>query len=155
MITPEMPTGGVVGQAVLNHEADRHGHDAMGIVSLGSGQIGHVGIEILAALTALVLRVGEMDFPRTTVDKVAEIVQFSGEDLASTAAFVATRTRPMREVSAAFDDLWFGKILRISDSFRGISQIFAGAKHDKVLLDQEFLAQRLPHSPQFVMISRR
>ena len=87
MVTPQVPTGRLVRQAVLHDEADRHGHNPMGIVSLGRGQVGHVGVEILAALAALVLRVGEMDFARPTVDQVAEVMQISGEKLVSPAAF--------------------------------------------------------------------
>lgn len=139
-----MPTGRLVRQAILRDEADGHGHDTMGVVGLGRGQVGHVGVKILAALTALVLRVGEMDFARPTVDQVAEIMQISGENLVSPATFPAAGARPRGKVSAAFNDFGFGQILRISDSFRGIRQIFAGAEHDKVLHDQEFLAQRLP-----------
>ena len=121
-------------------------------MSLGCGQIGHVGIEVFAATAALVLRVGEMDFAWPTVDEVAEIVQLAGEEFASAAAVVAAWTGPMGEISAAFNDLRLGEIFRISDSFRGIRQVFAGAEHDKVLHDQDFLALRLPYSPHFVMI---
>jgi hypothetical protein len=43
-----------------------------------------------------------------------------------------------------FDDFWLGQILWIRDAFRGIRQVFARPEHDRVLLDQGFLAQRLP-----------
>src|ERR1051326_2070877 len=79
MVAPEMPTGRLIGQAVLDDKTDRHSHDTMGVMSLGCGQIGHVGIEVFAATAALVLRVGEMDFAWPTVDEVAEIVQLAGE----------------------------------------------------------------------------
>jgi hypothetical protein len=127
----------------------------MRVVRLGSGQIGHVGIEIFAAGAAAVLRVGEQDFARPTVDEVAEVVKFAGENLLSPAAFAATWTRPMREISAAFDDFGLGQVLWISDPFGWIRQIFAGAEHGRVLHDQEFLAQRLPYSAQFVMMNLR
>jgi hypothetical protein len=154
MVTPEVPTGCLVRQSILGNEADGHAHDAMGVVSLGCGKVGHVGVEILAALAALVLRVGEMNFTRPTTDKVAEVVQFSREKFLAAAAFAAARARPRGKIPTAFNDFGFGQILRIGDSFRGIRQIFAGAEHDKVLHDQDFLTQRLPYSTQIVMIDR-
>src|SRR5579864_4302954 len=127
----------------------------MRVVSLGCSEVGHVGVEILAALAALVLRVGEMDFAWSTVDQIAEIVQLSAKKLVTTAAFAAAGARPMRKVTTAFDDFGLGQILRIRDAFRGIRQVFARTEHDQVLLDKEFLAQRLPYSAQLVMIVRR
>jgi hypothetical protein len=126
----------------------------MRIVSLGSGEVGHVGVEILAALAAFVLRVGEMDFTRSAADKVAEVVQFSREKFLAAAAFATAWARPRGKISTAFNDFGFGQILRIGDAFRGIWQILARTEHDKALHDQELLAQRLPHSTQFVMIDR-
>ena len=95
-----------------------------------------------------------MDFPRSAADQVAEVVQFSREKFLAAAGLAAARARPRGEISTVFNDFGFGQILRIGDAFRGIWQIFARTEHDKVLHDQELLAQRLPHSTQFVMIDR-
>jgi hypothetical protein len=139
-----MPTGCLIRQAVLHDEANRHGHDAMRVMGFGCSQVGHVGVEILAALAAFVLRIGEQDIARPTVGEIAEIMQGSRENLVSATTFVATGATPMQEVSTAFNDFRFGQILRVGDAFRRIRQVFAGAEHDKVLLDQKFLAQRIP-----------
>src|SRR6516165_1369785 len=52
VIAPQGPAGGAVGQAVLNHQADGGVDDAAGVVAARVGQIGHVGVEVAAALGA-------------------------------------------------------------------------------------------------------
>jgi hypothetical protein len=50
MVTPEVPTGWPVGQASLDHEPHRHVHHAVGVLTPGWGEIGEVGIKVLATL---------------------------------------------------------------------------------------------------------
>ncbi|MBI3951369.1 MAG: hypothetical protein HY314_13040 [Acidobacteria bacterium] len=47
-----MPTGGAVRQAVLHDQPHRQGDNPVGVVDLGRGQVGHVGIEMLATPAA-------------------------------------------------------------------------------------------------------
>ena len=48
VIAPQMPAGGLIGQAVLDDEAHGQGHDAMGVVGFGQRIVGHVRVEVLA-----------------------------------------------------------------------------------------------------------
>ena len=57
MFSPEGPTGGAIRQAILNDQADGGVDDASGVVAAGVGEVGHVGVEVLAALGAVVLQV--------------------------------------------------------------------------------------------------
>jgi hypothetical protein len=61
VIPPEAPAGGLIGQAVLDDQADGRLDDATGIVAAGGGQVGHVGVEVLAALRAEVLGIAQAD----------------------------------------------------------------------------------------------
>jgi hypothetical protein len=46
VISPEVPTGGLVGQAVFDHQTDRQSHNAVGVVALGQGHVRHIGVEV-------------------------------------------------------------------------------------------------------------
>ena len=61
MLSPEGPTGGAIRQAVLDDQADGGVDDAPGVVASGVGQVGHVGVEILATAGAIMLRVDQDD----------------------------------------------------------------------------------------------
>jgi hypothetical protein len=107
MVAPQMPTGGLIRQAVLDHEADGHGDDAMGIVGFGHRVVGGVGVEELLALGALMLGVDKVNVVRTTRHQVAEVVQNSrGGPIAET-RFSTVRTGTLPKVAAASDDLGF------------------------------------------------
>ena len=50
MVSPEMPTGDLIGHTVLHSQPDGQSHDPLGVAGLGRGQVGHVGGEVTAAL---------------------------------------------------------------------------------------------------------
>lgn len=150
-----MPTGRFVGEAVLHHDADRQGHDPVGVKRLRRRQIGDISVEVLAALGAMMLRRGENDVAWPAGDEVADIMQRAREGLVAVAAFAAARTRTMLEVATLLDDLWFRKILRPCDPFRGIGPIFAGTGHDAALLGLVFQTKKLPKLPRKVMACSR
>src|SRR5512135_2346179 len=52
VVAPQGPAGGAVGQAVLDDEPDGRLDDPAGVVAAWVGQVGHVGVEVLAALGA-------------------------------------------------------------------------------------------------------
>src|SRR6266542_5649671 len=73
MVSPEVPTGGTIRQAILDDHAYRQGNDAMRIVTSWRCQVRHVGVEILFALGAIVLRVPEVDIAGTSRDQITHV----------------------------------------------------------------------------------
>ena len=59
MVAPEVPGGGLVGQAVLGDQADGQVLDAAGVVALGPGQVGEVDGEVAVAVGAVMLGVSD------------------------------------------------------------------------------------------------
>ena len=105
MVAPEVPTGGLIGQAVLDDQPDGQGHDPMSRESLGRGPIGQVRGEGVAAPRAVMLGVGEVDVTGPAPQRVASIVQDAGPDPIPRARLAAFRTRPMLVISTAPDAL--------------------------------------------------
>jgi hypothetical protein len=75
MVAPEVPTGGSVGESVLDDQADGGVLHAMGVATLGQRQVGHVGIEAASAMATDVLGVSDHDVDRPTGADVAQVVE--------------------------------------------------------------------------------
>jgi hypothetical protein len=142
-----MPTGCFVGDAILHHDTDRQGHDPMGVVRFRRCQIGDIGVEVLATLGAMMLRIGEHNVAWSARDEVANIMQRAGERLVAVAAFAAARTGTMLEIATLLDNPWFRQILWPRDSFRRIGPVLTGTRHGTALLGMVFQAKRLPTMP--------
>jgi hypothetical protein len=61
MVTPEVPRGGPVRQPIFHDQAHSDGNDPAHIMASGEGQSGRVGVEIIAAVGAVMLRIDEVD----------------------------------------------------------------------------------------------
>ncbi len=134
MVPPEGPTGGLIRQPVLDDEADRRGDDPFGVVATGGGQVGAVGVEVLAALRAEVLGVGQDQVAGPPGDEVTEVVEGALEEAVAVGAVAATRTGPSPEVAASLADLGFRQVLDAGDALCGIGQVFSGSGQGAVLL---------------------
>jgi len=134
MIPPEAPAGGLVGQAVLDDEADGQSHDPLGVMAAGVGQVGTVGVEVLATGGAVVLGVGQDDVARPPGGEVAEVVERASEDAVAVGAVAAARAGPPSEVAAAPACLGLGQVLDAGDPLGGVGQVFSGSWQGAVLL---------------------
>jgi hypothetical protein len=134
VIPPEAPTGGLIRQAVFDDEADGRGDDPPGVVAAGCGPVGAGGVEVLAALRAEVLGVGQNEVAGPPGDEVTEVVEGSLEDPVAVGAVVATRAGSTAIVAAAVAELGLGQILDAGDAFGGVGQIFSGTGHGAALL---------------------
>jgi hypothetical protein len=134
VITPQVPAGGLIGQAVLHNEPNGQCNDTMGVMGLGQGVVGHVRVEVLPAASATMLRVDDVDIARATSNQVSHVMQNAFACTVAEAGLVADRTTATPEVPAPAHDLGFGQILGTSDAFRWVRQILSGARHSKALL---------------------
>jgi len=98
------------------------------------------------------LGVGEMDVTRTATNQISDVVQNPGEDTVAPTTAVTTWAGVMFVIAATPNKLGLRQILRTGNAFRGLRQIFSGARHGKFLLDRLFLTWNLQLLPSFVMI---
>src|SRR6266571_80042 len=75
VIAPQVPGGGLVGQAVLSDHADGQLLDAASVMALGPGQIGQIDGEVTVAAAAVMLGVSDEKINRATGACVADVVQ--------------------------------------------------------------------------------
>ena len=101
MITPQVPTGGLIGQAVLHDESHGQGNDTMRVVGLGQSVLGGVRIEVLGALGAKVLRISQFDIAGSALNQIAHVMQQSLAGPVSKARLAALWTRQVWVVATA------------------------------------------------------
>jgi len=150
-----MPTGRFIGEAVLDHQAYRQADDPMRVLALGRRQGRGIGVEILTALAAVMLRVGQRDIPRTPREEFPDIVERAGEHSIAITALATTGARPMLEVATLLDHMWLREIFWTGDPFCGIWTVRSGTEQSRTLLGQGFPAKKLLQMPKKVMVSSR
>jgi len=74
VIAPEVPAGGAIRQAILNHQTHRELDHPMGVVATGRRHITEIDVEVLTALRAVMRRVSHEKINRTSSRHIAEVV---------------------------------------------------------------------------------
>src|SRR4051794_30398143 len=116
VVAPQGPSGGAVGQAVLDDQADGSVDDPVGVVTAGVGQVGHVGVEVPAALRAEVPGVEHNEVAGPARERVAEVVESAAAHRIAVGATATARAGPATVVSAPEADLGLGQIDDASDA---------------------------------------
>ena len=129
MVSPEGPTGGAIRQAILNDQADGGVDDASGVVAAGVGEVGHVGVEVLATVGAIMLGVDQDDVAGSAGEGVAQVVKSTASEAVAVGAMPATRTRPSAIIAALAGDLGLGQVVNADGALGGVGAIFAGCRH--------------------------
>jgi hypothetical protein len=105
VITPQMPTGRLIGQAVLHDKSHGQGHDAVRVAGFGQTIFGGVCVKELVALGAAVLRIDQFDIAGLPRNEVAHIMQHAGAGPIAKARLAALRARQICEIATASNDL--------------------------------------------------
>jgi hypothetical protein len=129
MVAPEGPFGRAIGQAVLDDQPDGGLDDPAGVMAAGVGQLGGVGVEVLAARAAIVLRAEQDEIAGPAGVGVAQVVEGTAGDPIPVGAVTAPRAGAAAIVAAPDADLGLGQILDAIDTEGGVGAIFAGSWH--------------------------
>src|SRR5262245_4941122 len=98
-------------------------------MAAGVGQVGGVGVEVLAAGAAVVLRTEQDDVARPPSEGVTQIVKGAADDPVAVGAVTAPRAGAPAVVAAADADLDLGQVLRSIDAESRVGAILAGSWH--------------------------
>src|SRR6266700_3505919 len=93
VVSPEVPTRGPVGQAVLDHQPYRQINHAVGVLTAGGREIGEVRVKVLARLSTVGLRIGDNKITRTPQVEIPEVVERPIELFIPVSLVTAPRTR--------------------------------------------------------------
>ena len=98
-------------------------------MAAGVGQVGHVGVEVLATAGAVMLREEHDEIAGPPGQGIAEVVEGAATAAIAVGAFAASRTGPSSIVAAVDAHLGLGQILGAGDPHGGIGAVFAGSWH--------------------------
>src|SRR4051812_743642 len=129
MVAPQGPAGGAIGQPVLDDQPDGQVDDPAGVMAAGVGQVGGVGVEVLAAAAAVVLRAEQDDVAGPAGEGIAQVVEGAAGDPVAVGAMAAPRAGAAAVIAAADADLGLGQVLGSSDADGRVGAIFAGSWH--------------------------
>jgi hypothetical protein len=138
VVAPEMPAGGTVRQAILDHEPHGEVHHAVGVLTAGWCQIGEVRAKVLATLRTVMLRIGDHKITRTPQIEIAQVVQRPMALLVPIGRVPTTRARLPEVVATVGDDLGLGQVCGGGDPGAGVGAVLTWTKHRVALLAQRF-----------------
>jgi hypothetical protein len=130
LVAPQGPACGAIGEAVLDDQSDGRVDDAAGIVAARFGEVGHVGVEVLATAGAVVLGVEHDDVARPPRERIAEIVEGPIDSAIAVRTVSTAGTGPSPVIAAAETEIGLGQVLDASDALGGVGSVFAGPGHD-------------------------
>src|SRR5436309_260525 len=129
VVAPQVPTGGLVGQAVFGHQADSHSLDAAGVQTLGQGQVGKIDAEAATARGAAMFGVGDNQIDRTPGVGVAQVVQGARGHSIAAGAVAAEPATASQVVAASVFDTRLGKILDPGNALGDVGDVLAWTSH--------------------------
>src|SRR3954451_10358737 len=129
VVTPEVPTGGLVGQTVLDHQANRQLLDTAGVMALGQGQIGQVDGKVTAAVATVMFGVTDNEVERVAGARVTQVVQGARGNSIASGAEAATGATARGIVAASSFDTGLGKILDAGNALGDVGDVLAWTKH--------------------------
>jgi hypothetical protein len=125
VLSPEGPTGGAIRQTIFDDEPDGGVDDTPGVVTARVSEFGRVGVEVLAASGAIMLRVGQQEITRSSCKGIPQVVECAASDSIAVRTVTASWTGPPSIISALANNLGLRKVVDASDTFGGIGAIFA------------------------------
>jgi hypothetical protein len=98
-------------------------------MAAGVGQVGGIGVEVLAAAAAVVLRAEQDDVARTRGEGVAQVIKGAADPPIAVGGVSAPRAVAPSVVAAPDAEIGLGQVLGTSDAESRVGAIFAGSWH--------------------------
>ena len=129
VVAPQVPTGGLVGQAVFGHQTDRHSLDAAGVQAFGQGQVRQIDTEVATAVGAAMLGLGDNQIDRAARAEVAQVEQAARAGSVATRAATAEPATASRLVAASTFDARLGEVLNAGNTLGDVGDVLAWTSH--------------------------
>src|SRR5712691_5349592 len=129
VVSPQVPAGGTVGQAIFDHQSHRQIHHAVGVLTARWRQIRQVSIEVLTTLRTVMLRIRDHEITRTPHVEIPQVVQRPLGLLVPIGRVTTGWTRLPLVVATRGDDLWRWQVCNRCNPFGGIGSIGTRTKH--------------------------
>jgi hypothetical protein len=148
MVAPEVPRRRSVRQAILHDQAHGDRHDSVRIMTPGEGHIRHVGVEIMVAVSAVMLRIGEVDIVGVLGDQVPQVVQKSLDAPQARGSRAAARTLAISIVAAADDGRGLRQVFDTRDALCHVGKVFTRSWHSCILQGRRCSSEYIASFPR-------
>src|SRR5262244_950265 len=138
VVAPEVPAGGPVGQAILDHEPYCQIHHAVGVLSARWRQIREVRVKVLATLRTVVLRIRDHEITRTPQVEIAQVMQRPSGLLVPIGRVTTAWTWLPEVVATVEDDLGLWQVCGCGDPGAWVGSVLPWTEHRVALLAQRF-----------------
>ena len=129
MVTPQVPAGSLVSQAVFGHQADGQLLDAAGVQAFGQGQVGQLDAEAATAAGAAMLGVADNEIDGAIRAWVAQVMQGTRGNRVAAGVAAAAAATAGRVVAAAALETRLGKVLDTGNAFGDVGDVLAWTRH--------------------------
>jgi hypothetical protein len=129
VVTPQVPTGGLVGQAVFSDQADGPLLDAAGVAAVGECQIGKVRRETTTTVEAAMAGEGDDEINGTIGPSIPEVMEGPGAHGIAAGAVLTARAASRRPVATEPLDARLGQVCDARDALGDIGDIFPWTFH--------------------------
>src|SRR6266480_2033048 len=129
VVTPQVPTGRSVGQAIFGDETDGPLLDATGIQAVGQSQVGNITGEAAATAEAAMAGEGNNQIDGLVGPGIPEVMEGARAHGIATRTVVTPRAGTGRPVAATPPDARLGQVFDTSDALRDIRDILPWTSH--------------------------
>src|SRR5262249_24102259 len=136
VITPQVPTGGLVGEIVLGHQADGHLLDTTRVVAVGRGQVGEVSGKETVAMAGVVTGEGDQQVDGMATAGITQVVHGAVGDEVTASAATTTGTTAGAVVAAAAFIPGLGESSHRGDAFGDVGDVLTWSEHGSALLSR-------------------
>jgi hypothetical protein len=129
VVTPEVPTGCSVGQAVFGNKTDSQLLDAAGVQAVGQRQVGHVTGEATTAVEAAMAGESDDQVNGAVRAGIAEVMEGTSAHGIATGAVTTAPAGSRRPVATAPFDARLGQVFDTRDALGDIRDILPWTSH--------------------------
>jgi hypothetical protein len=132
VVAPQVPTGGLVGQAIFGDETDGPLLDTAGIAAVRQSQVGNITGEAAATVEAAMAREGDNQVNGAVGPGIPEVVEGTRAHGKAAGAVATARTRSCRPVATAPFDTRLGQVFDTGDALRDIRDVLTWTTHRRI-----------------------
>ena len=129
VVAPQVPTGGLVGQAIFSDQTDGLLLDAASVLAVGQSQVGNITGEATAAVEAAMAGESDNQVNGVVGPSITEVMEGTGAHGIATGAVATARAGSRRPVAAAPLDARLGQVFDTGDPLGNIGDILTWTSH--------------------------
>ena len=137
VVAPQVPTGGLVGQAIFGDETAGPLLDTAGVAAVRQSQVGNITAEAAATVEAAMARESDNQINGTVGPGIPKVMEGTRTHGKAAGAVATARAGSCRPVATAPFDARLGQVFDTGDAFAAIRDVFSRRRfHNRLLLLQ-------------------